>query len=123
MQKGSNKSRAPGKTPTLTTSQHFRSKLWQALEWLFEEEIFNYWTQVIFLENCLDSVNQSPSSSESFQTNDIKYRFWTGLENLLCNSFANCAAHINQCLKQDLPKLLAAARSLQSKFGQKYVFG
>ncbi len=38
--------RGPGKTPTLTTSQNFRSKLWAALEWLFDEEIFGYCNQV-----------------------------------------------------------------------------
>lgn len=39
--------RGPGKTPTLTTSQNFRSKLWAALEWLFDEEIFGYCNQVM----------------------------------------------------------------------------
>lgn len=40
--------RGPGKTPTLTTSQNFRSKLWTALEWLFDEEIFGYCNQVLY---------------------------------------------------------------------------
>lgn len=121
-QKEANKSRGPGKTPTLTTSQHFRTKLWTSLEWLFDDEIMNYWTQVSFLEKCIDDVNQSPASSELFQSNNIKERFWTSLEQLLRKSFANCAPHVSQCLKQDLPKLLAAARTLQTKIGQKYVF-
>lgn len=38
--------RGPGKTPTLTTSQHFRSKFWSAIEWLFDEEIYGYCSQV-----------------------------------------------------------------------------
>lgn len=121
-QKEAHKSRGPGKTPTLTTSQHFRTKLWASLEWLFDEEIMNYWTQVSFLEKCMDGVDQSPASSELFQSNNIKERFWMSLEQLLRTSFDNCAAHVSQCLKQDLPKLLAAARTLQSKIGQKYVF-
>lgn len=122
-QKEASKSRGPGKTPTLTTSQHFRTKLWTALEWLFDEEIPNYWTQVSFLEKCMESVNQSPASSELFQSSsNIKERFWISLQELMRTSFANCAAHVSQCLKQDLPKLLAAVRTLQTKVGQKYVF-
>lgn len=120
-QKEAQKSRGPGKTPTLTTSQK-NTKLWASLEWLFDEEIMNYWTQVSFLEKCMECVDQSPASSELFQTNNIKERFWISLEQLLRTSFANCAVHISQCLKQDLPKLLAAARTLQTKIGQKYVF-
>lgn len=116
------KSRGPGKTPTLTTSQHFRTKLWTSLEWLFDEEIMNYWTQVSFLEKCIENVNQSPASSELFQSNNIKQRFWVSVEQLLRTSFGNCAAHVSQYLKQDLPKLLAAARTLQTKIGQKYFF-
>lgn len=38
--------RGPGKTPTLTTSQHFRTKFWSAIEWLFDEEIYGYCSQV-----------------------------------------------------------------------------
>lgn len=114
--------RMPGKTPTLTTSQHFRTKLWTSLQWLFDEEILNYWTQVSFLEKCIECVNQSPASSELFQSNNVRERFWISLEELLRTSFANCSAHVSQCLKQDLPKLLAAARTLQTKIGHKYVF-
>lgn len=38
--------RGPGKTPALTTSQNFRSKLWTAINWLFEEEIHSQCVQV-----------------------------------------------------------------------------
>lgn len=121
------KSRGPGKTPTLTTSQHFRTKLWTAMEWLFDEEIYNYWNQVIFLENCLEDVKQpatvNVSTLLSYQNDAVKERFWKSLEELLKNSFTNCAPHVNQCLKQDLPKLLKIAHGLQSKFGQKFLFG
>lgn len=44
------------------------------------------------------------------------------LEKLLQTSFGDCAPHIGQALQQDLPKLLACARGLQSKFGIKFVF-
>lgn len=55
-------------------------------------------------------------------TIDIEIRFWNDLEKLLKSSFSECAPHIKQCLQQDLPKLLAAARGLQAKFGTKFVF-
>lgn len=39
--------RGPGKASiALTTSQHFRAKLWTALEWLFEDEILSFCQQV-----------------------------------------------------------------------------
>lgn len=120
------KSRGPGKTPTLTTSQHFRSKLWTAMEWLFDDEIFNYWNQVVFLESCLEQiklpVTTNVSTMIAYQSAAVKDRFWKSLEDLLGASFTNCAPHVNQCLKQDLPKLLKIAHGLQSKFGQQFVF-
>lgn len=116
------KSRGPGKTPTLTTSQHFRVKFWTAIEWLFNEEIYNYWKQLCVLEKCLEDVRQSPVASENFQSANIKQRFWNDLESLLRTSFANSASHISQCLKQDLPKLLGSVRLLQNKIGNKFTF-
>lgn len=118
----SNRPRNPGKTPTLTTSQHFRTKLWQGIDWLFDEEIYNYWTQVVFLEKSLEKVHQAPASSEHFQSSAIKQRFWNSLEESLRGSFANCTTHVSQCLKQDLPKLLNAARTFQSKISNKFTF-
>lgn len=53
---------------------------------------------------------------------DVEKKFWSNLEDLLKQSFADCPVHISQCLQQDLPKLLAAARGLQAKFGVKFVF-
>lgn len=38
--------RAPGKVSTSNSSQNFRSKLWSAMEWLFDEEIYSYCHQV-----------------------------------------------------------------------------
>lgn len=117
-----NKPRGPGKAPQLTTSQHFRTKLWQGIDWLFDEEIYNYWTQIIFLEKCLEKIHQAPASSELFQSSAIKQRFWNNLEDLLKKSFMECTTHVNQCLKQDLPKLLNAARTFQSKISNKFTF-
>lgn len=54
---------------------------------------------------------------------DIERRYWTKLEDMLRSSFGECAIHVRQCLQQDLPKLLAAARGLQAKFGTTFVFG
>lgn len=42
--------KGPGKTPTLTTSQNFRTKLFTALKWLFDDEINGYCVQVIVIE-------------------------------------------------------------------------
>lgn len=52
----------------------------------------------------------------------METRFWKSLEELLESSFRECAPHISQCLQQDLPKLLAAARNLEMKFGNKFHF-
>lgn len=113
--------RGPGKTPTLVTSQHFRSKLWSSITWLFDDEIHGYCAQVVLLQHCLQQV--SGGSSGVADTGDVEQRFWLALEQLLTRSFDECAIHVRQCLQQDLPKLLAAARSLQARFGTKFAFG
>lgn len=130
--------RGPGKTPTLTTSQNFRSKLWAALEWLFDEEIFGYCNQVIdevadrgtneyinrlqiiSLQKCFANI-QTNELIVHHET-DIKKSFWKNLEDLLKSSFSDCPTHIGQCLQQDLPKLLAFARGLEVKFGTQFLF-
>ena len=116
--------RMPGKTPTLTTSQHFRTKFWTAIEWLFNEELYNCCSQVVMLQNCLTNVRQPTTASllVTFQSMDVKKRFWKSIEELLEQSFSEAAPHIRQCLKQDLPKLLTAAQNLQAKFSQQFVF-
>lgn len=117
------RNQSAGKGIQLTT-QNFRSKLWAALDWLFDEEIANYCSQVILLETCLASVSQPPTSTLLFslQTSDIANRFWNRLEELLRTSFTNCAIHVSQHLKQDLPKLLISAHGIQAKYGQKFAF-
>ncbi|XP_037030879.1 conserved oligomeric Golgi complex subunit 5 [Bradysia coprophila] len=112
--------RGPGKTPTLTTSQNFRSKLWAALEWLFDEEIFGYCNQIISLQKCFANI-QTNELIVHHET-DIKKSFWKNLEDLLKSSFSDCPTHIGQCLQQDLPKLLAFARGLEVKFGTQFLF-
>lgn len=134
--------RGPGKTPTLTTSQNFRSKLWAALEWLFDEEIFGYCNQVmlvavgyiflpsfngtqiqfqiISLQKCFANIQTNELIEH--QETDIKKSFWKNLEDLLRSSFSDCPTHIGQCLQQDLPKLLAFARGLEVKFGTQFLF-
>lgn len=134
--------RGPGKTPTLTTSQNFRSKLWAALEWLFDEEIFGYCNQVLELtgsyyrhsanriyQNSLQIIslqkcfaNIQTNELIEHQETDIKKSFWKNLEDLLRSSFTDCPTHIGQCLQQDLPKLLAFARGLEVKFGTQFLF-
>lgn len=78
--------------------------------------------QILFLQNCMQFV-QLPSTEQSVDTLDIERRYWIKLEDLLRSSFGECAIHVRQCLQQDLPKLLAAARGLQAKFGTTFVFG
>lgn len=107
-----------------SSAQNFRSKLWAAIDWLFDEEIAGYCSQIIMLESCLTQVSQPASDVLLFslQNNDVVKRFWTSLEDLLRTSFSNCAIHVSQHLKQDLPKLLIAAHGIQIKFGQKFTF-
>lgn len=73
------------------------------------------------MQNCLGNI-QNVTIGESEMFEDIEIKFWANLENLLKTSFSDCAVHISQCLQQDLPKLMASARALQSKFGTKFVF-
>lgn len=114
--------KGPGKTPQLTTSQHFRSKLWTALEWLFEEEIYEILLQINFLQKSVEAIKQS-SSTQKITAENIKTKFWFDLENLLKTSFEDAAPHVIQCLQQGLPKLLSAAKSLELKMDKQYQFG
>lgn len=106
------------------STQNFRSKLWAALDWLFDEEITSYCSQVLMLESCLALVSQSTSESLliSVKTNDVVARFWTSLEELLLTSFTTCQTHVSSYLKQDLPKLLISANGIHAKFGQRFTF-
>uniref|UniRef100_A0A1B0CRE5 Conserved oligomeric Golgi complex subunit 5 n=1 Tax=Lutzomyia longipalpis TaxID=7200 RepID=A0A1B0CRE5_LUTLO len=101
--------KAPGKAPALTTSLHFRAKLWTALEWLFTEEIFNYSSQIRFLQKCVRNSGLMDADME------IEGHWWKGLQELLKVSFSKCPPHIGQCLQQGLPKLVAETKSLFTK--------
>lgn len=115
-------SRGPGKVPTLTTSQNFRVKLWTSLDWLFDEEIYGFCQQIILLQKSLKNVNFINSESTETTEMEIEKKFWLNLEELLKKSFRDCPIHISQCLQQQLPKLLAAARGLQSKLDNRFIF-
>lgn len=105
-------------------TQNFRSKLWAALDWLFDDEIAGYCGQVVLLESALAQVTQSPTAPFvlTLKSNDVVARFWTSLEDLLRLSFTSCAIHVSQYLKQDLPKLLIAAHAMHVKYGQRFTF-
>lgn len=123
--------RAPGKTPTLVTSQHFRTKMWQSIAWLFDDEIHKLCAQIVLLQQCLHQAGGSTGAMAEESggvaatiaaMDDVEQRFWRRLERLLQQSFGECAIHVRQCLQQELPKLLAAARGLQARFGKKFAF-
>ena len=114
--KSSSKSKGPGKAPNLTTSQHFRSKLWAGLEALFDDEIFSYCQQISVLQKCLSSV------SIKDEHKNIHQKFWKKLEKLLKSSFESCQSHVMQCLQQDLPKLLSSAKNLEMKLDNQFQF-
>ncbi|GAB0090981.1 Conserved oligomeric Golgi complex subunit 5 [Sergentomyia squamirostris] len=101
--------RAPGKAPALTTSLHFRAKLWNALEWLFSEEIYSFSAQIRFLHKCVRNSGLMDADME------IEEQWWRGLQDLLKKSFSSCPPHIAQCLQQGLPKLVAETKSLFTK--------
>lgn len=101
--------RAPGKAPALTTSLHFRAKLWNALEWLFAEEIFSCSAQIRFLHKCVRNSGLMDADME------IEAQWWKGLQELLKTSFRDCPPHIGQCLQQGLPKLVSETKSLFTK--------
>lgn len=107
--------RSPGTTQNLNASQHFSTKFWAAIEWLFDEEIFDCWKQINFLTKCSKNVAQQVNRMAPVQMVDIERGFGDRLNELLKKSFTDCASHIRQCLVQDLPKLLQLIKKLQSK--------
>lgn len=109
--------RGPGKTPTLTTNLNFRNKLWLALEWLFNEEIFDYAQQIEFLCGCLRDDAAFASVQHHF---DLKTIWWEKLGNLLKESFGKAQPHILQCLQEGLPQLTSITKNLVQKLGLEY---
>lgn len=107
--------KSPGTTQNLNASQQFSTKFWAAIEWLFEEEIFDCWKQIHFLSKCSKKIAQQVNCMSPVQTVDIEKGFGDRLNDLLKKSFTDCQSHIKQCLVQDLPKLLQLIKQLQSK--------
>uniref|UniRef100_A0A182WLB4 Conserved oligomeric Golgi complex subunit 5 n=1 Tax=Anopheles minimus TaxID=112268 RepID=A0A182WLB4_9DIPT len=112
--------KAPGKAPALTNSSNFRTKLWQALEWLFLDEMYGHCTQVLFLQKCLLEL---PLGDEYTLAREFDRKFWTNLEKQLVSSFKSAQSHVTQTLQQGLPKLLSLARGLETKIDQHFTFG
>uniref|UniRef100_A0A8D8FTF6 Conserved oligomeric Golgi complex subunit 5 n=1 Tax=Culex pipiens TaxID=7175 RepID=A0A8D8FTF6_CULPI len=114
----SEQTRGPGKAPVLTSSTNFRSKLWQALEWLFLDEFHSYCQQIIFLQRCLLYSDLALNDDCKRMAETIGSNFWTNLTRQLTTSFANAQSntpHVYQALQQGLPKLLSVARGLEKK--------
>ncbi|XP_058121806.1 conserved oligomeric Golgi complex subunit 5 [Anopheles ziemanni] len=112
--------KGPGKAPALTNSSNFRTKLWQALEWLFLDEMFGHCTQVLFLQKCL---LQLPLGDDYTLAKEFDRQFWDNLEKLLIKSFKSAQSHVTQTLQQGLPKLLSLARGLETKVDHQFTFG
>ncbi|XP_055538166.1 conserved oligomeric Golgi complex subunit 5 [Wyeomyia smithii] len=103
--------KGPGKVPTLTSSVTFRTKLWQALEWLFLDEFNSYCQQISFLQHCLLELPLTEDCLDMAKT--LSKRFWDQLQKQLIDSFTNAQPHVQQALQQGLPKLLSVARGLE----------
>lgn len=112
--------KGPGKTPTLTTNLNFRNKLWLAIEWLFNEEIFDYAQQIEFLCECLRDDAEFVVAAQQHQQFDLKSIWWKKLAVLLKDSFAKAPAHILQCLQEGLPQLTSITKNLVKKLGLEY---
>lgn len=104
----------------MTNSTNFRIKLWQAVEWLFLDEFHGFCMQITFLQRCLLSLPLTEDCIDLAKT--IDKQFWSSLEKELVDYFANAQPHIQQALKQGLPKLLSIARALENKIESKFVF-
>lgn len=83
--------------------------------------MFFFFIQIILLQKSISQIAQ-PNTFTVDTSIDVEIKFWNILENLLTQSFSDCAPHISQCLQQGLPKLLGMARNVQVKFGTKFVF-
>lgn len=106
-QKLGTKSKGPGKAPTLTTNMNFRNKFWLALEWLFNDEIFDYAQQIEFLcEFIADST---------FPNANLKANWWEKLGALLSECFGKAPPHILQCLQEGLPQLTSITKNMVQK--------
>lgn len=113
--------KGPGKAPVLSSSTNFRTKLWQALEWLFFDEFHSYCQQILFLQQCLLNLPLTDDCTKLAET--LNKQFWDQLERQLVESFSNAPPHVQQTLQQGLPKLLSIARGMEHKLDRSFVFG
>lgn len=97
--------KGPGKAPNLTTNLNFRNKLWLALEWLFNEEIFDYAQQIEFLDSTFVTASNF----------NLRANWWEKLGTLLKESFSKAPAHILQCLQEGLPQLTSITKNMVQK--------
>lgn len=99
---------APGKANIMNT-QDFKLKLWDNIDKLFKEDIYNGCLKVIMLQNVVSELH----AIGNFR--NITKLFWSDLSKNFSTELEKSNITVNQCIEIDYPKLLKCFNDLLSK--------
>ncbi|KAJ0175315.1 hypothetical protein K1T71_009456 [Dendrolimus kikuchii] len=103
---------APGKA-NIMNAQDFKIKLWNNIEKLFAEDIYNSCTRVIMLQNVVNELH----AIGNFR--NIAKKFWRELCSIFSLELEKASVTVNQSIEIDFPKLLKCFNDLLSKLKYK----
>ncbi|GBP52816.1 Conserved oligomeric Golgi complex subunit 5 [Eumeta japonica] len=103
---------APGKA-NIMNIQDFKNKLWENIEKLFKEDIYNGCSKVIMLQNVVNELH----TIGNFR--NIVKKFWSNLAIIFSSELEKSGSTINQCIEIDFPKLLKCFNDLISRLKYK----
>ncbi|XP_049871915.1 conserved oligomeric Golgi complex subunit 5 [Pectinophora gossypiella] len=99
---------APGKA-NIMNAQDFKVKLWDNIDKLFKNDIYNACTKVIMLQNVINELH----AIGNFR--NIAKNFWNDLSLIFSSELEKSPTNVNQSIEIDFPKLLKCFNDLLSK--------
>ncbi|XP_045450401.1 conserved oligomeric Golgi complex subunit 5 [Melitaea cinxia] len=108
IKKSSSGRAAPGKA-NIMNAQDFKIKLWDNIDKLFKNDIYNSCMKVIMLQNVVNELH----AIGNFK--NIARNFWNELSMIFSNELEKSSSTVNQSVEIDFPKLLKCFNDLLSK--------
>ncbi|KAI5651470.1 golgi transport complex subunit 5 domain-containing protein [Phthorimaea operculella] len=99
---------APGRA-NIMNAQDFKIKLWDNIDKLFKEDIYNACTKVLMLQNVINELH----AIGNFR--NIAKNFWSDLCLIFSSELERSPTQVNQSIEIDYPKLLKCFNDLLSK--------
>ncbi|XP_045775489.1 conserved oligomeric Golgi complex subunit 5 [Maniola jurtina] len=99
---------APGKA-NIMNAQDFKIKLWDNIDKLFKNEMYNSCMKVVMLQNVVNELH----AIGNFR--NIAKKFWDELSLIFSNELEKSPSTVSQSIEIDFPKLLKCFNDLLSK--------